>query len=323
MGNKGLVFGLLAIMATAAVGEDFPQTCAAAAKAVPAGSIAFKGKDGWLYTGSELRHLAAGKFFAPAPQGANADPVPAIVDFNDQLKKLGVKLILVPVPPKATVHPEGLGSKASPDAAYANLREFYGLLKAMGVDVLDLHGSFDAAVKAGQEPYCRQDSHWSPAGCALAAKQIAGRVDCPGAAKRAYAAETKEQELAGDLWSSLGDQTLPKEKLKLSQVTGQTVDANSPVLVMGDSHCLVFHSGADMLAERAGLADQLALALGYPVDLLAVRGSGATPVRINLYRKAKKDAAWFGHIKVIVWCFTAREFTEASGGWKKVPVGVN
>ena len=35
-------------------------------------------------------------------------------------------------------------------------------------------------------------------------------------------------------------------------------DRTSPVLVLGDSHVLVFHDGGDMHAAGAGLPDQLA-----------------------------------------------------------------
>jgi alginate O-acetyltransferase complex protein AlgJ len=90
-------------------------------------------------------------------------------------------------------------------------------------------------------------------------------------------------------------------------------------LLLGDSHCLVFHAGGDMLATGAGLADQLAFELGMPVDLIGVRGSGATPARMNLMRKIKSDEKYLAGKKLIVWCFAAREFTE-SQGWRKVPV---
>ena len=74
-----------------------------------------------------------------------------------------------------------------------------------------------------------------------------------------------------------------------------------------------------MLARGAGLPDQLALELGFPVDLVAVRGSGATPARINLLRRAQKDPNYWAGKKWVVWCFAAREFTE-SDGWRKVPI---
>ena len=59
--------------------------------------------------------------------------------------------------------------------------------------------------------------------------------------------------------------------------------------------------------------------LGMPVDLIGVRGSGATPARMNLMRKIKSDDKYLAGKKLIVWGFAAREFTE-SQGWRKVPV---
>ena len=94
---------------------------------------------------------------------------------------------------------------------------------------------------------------------------------------------------------------------------------NSPVILMADSHGLIFHVGGDMLASGAGLADQLALEMGFAVDLIAVRGSGATPARVNLYRRAKRKG-YLAKKKVLIWCIAAREFTESVDGWGKVPV---
>ncbi|MCK4788070.1 MAG: hypothetical protein KAV87_30230 [Desulfobacteraceae bacterium] len=96
-------------------------------------------------------------------------------------------------------------------------------------------------------------------------------------------------------------------------------DSESPVILMADSHGLIFHIGGDMLVKGAGLADQLALELGFPVDLIAVRGSGATPARVNLYRRARKKG-YLAKKKVVIWCIAAREFTESVDGWAKVPV---
>jgi len=49
-----------------------------------------------------------------------------------------------------------------------------------------------------------------------------------------------------------------------------------------------------------------------------VRGSGATPARINLLRQARANPDYLKK-KLVIWCFTAREFTE-SNGWQKVPI---
>jgi alginate O-acetyltransferase complex protein AlgJ len=93
-------------------------------------------------------------------------------------------------------------------------------------------------------------------------------------------------------------------------------DRQSPVLLIGDSHNLVFHAGGDMHATGAGLPDHLAAALGFPVDLEAVRGSGATAPRINLARRRDNLAGK----RAVIWCFTVREFTESNTGWRAVQV---
>jgi len=54
--------------------------------------------------------------------------------------------------------------------------------------------------------------------------------------------------------------------------------------------------------------------------LIGTRGSGATSVRVSLYRRARKDPDYLAKKKMIVWCFAAREFTESDQGWDKVPV---
>ena len=71
-----------------------------------------------------------------------------------------------------------------------------------------------------------------------------------------------------------------------------------------------------MHATEGGLPDLLALELGMAVDLVAVRGSGATTPRINLARRGDQLAGK----NVVIWCFSAREFTESVTGWRTIPV---
>ena len=74
-----------------------------------------------------------------------------------------------------------------------------------------------------------------------------------------------------------------------------------------------------MHAAGAGLPDQLAFELGAPVDVLGVRGSGATPARVSLARRARANPNYLAEKKVIIWCFGARELTQADA-WKIVPL---
>lgn len=301
-------------------------------------TAAVSGADGWLFFGGELRLLSLGHFWGSdavkssrAHKADLADPVPAIVDFQQQLKARGIDLVVVPVPPKAAVYPEKIipGFDVHANDPAPVLHQFYDELRAAGVDVLDLSGLFvEKRDDSRGAVFCKTDSHWSGLGCVLAAQAIAEKIrpklaNASGA--KEYVAEWKDTQINGDLDGLLArDARKPgAERIAIQTVSekgnGRAIepDPNSPVLLLGDSHTLVYH---DFLAERAGLLDQLALQLGFAPDLIGTRGSGATPVRINLYRHTAKDAGYLAKKKVIVWCFAAREFTEANEGWAKVPV---
>ena len=139
-----------------------------------------------------------------------------------------------------------------------------------------------------------------------------------------FESERRSVEITGDLLRMLDDPSMPKETLSLGFV-GQRSEAGlepvepwreSPVLLLGDSHGLVFHVGGDMHARGAGLADHLAKELGFPVDLVAVRGAGATPSRITLLRRRDNLKGK----KVVIWCISVREFTEGVQGWRLLPI---
>lgn len=296
------------------------------------------GVDGWLFFGGELRLLSLGRFWGDeaakvsrAHKPELKDPIPAILDFQQQLKARGIELVVVPVPPKAAIYPEkivpGFDVRSTDPAPV--LHRFYEELRGAGVDVLDLSALFVQNRDNARGPvFCKTDSHWSGIGCALAAQAIAAKVRSKlpqPATPKQYASDWKEVQISGDLDGLISHEAHKPgpEKIAVQSVSekgnGAAIepDANSPLLLLGDSHTLVYH---DFLAERSGLLDQLALQLGFAPDLIGTRGSGATPVRINLYRRSVKDAGYLAKKKIVVWCFAAREFTEATEGWAKAPI---
>ncbi len=298
---------------------------------------AMSGADGWLFLTSELRFLAQGSFWGNAGaktarhKSSNTDPIPAIVDFRRQLKERGIDLLLVPVPAKAAIYPDklGLANMAGPAASAPYLEEFYKQLRAQEIDVLDLSTTFAQPPETARGAvYCKTDTHWSGTGCVLAAAAISERVrtkiPAPESHKE-YAAQWKDGTIEGDLRNLLPHDVSKSapENISLRVISekgnGAAVqaDANSPLLVMGDSHTLVFH---EFLAERAGLIDQLANELGYAPDLIGTRGSGATAVRVTLYRRGKSDPGFLAKKKMVIWCFAAREFTETDQGWVPQPI---
>ncbi len=292
------------------------------------------GSNGWLFFAPDLRLLSAGKFWgelahavAPNRKPDEADPATAIVDFCNQLKQRGIGLLLVPVPPKAAIYPDKIlpGFDLHGEDAEPYLTRFYNELRGNGVEIVDLAPLFLQRRETERGPvFCRTDTHWSGNGCLLAAQAIATKIKLEPHRRRDYAADWKQIEFTGDLAGLLARSAAkpPMEKTFVRVVkdkaTGAAVqpDQESPVLVMGDSHTLVFH---DFVTEGSGLIDQLAYETGFAPDLIGTRGSGATAVRITLYRRSHKDPDYLAKKKMIVWCFSAREFIEADA-WSRIPV---
>ena len=320
-------------MAASAVTAEEPAAAfrAECAKKAAAGEdIAIPGADGWLFLRAELRHIGVGPFWGEAAAKVSkatspdkADPLPAIVDFHTQLKAAGIELILAPVPCKALVYADKLGGPAEGRMDTIH-KEFYQQLAAKGVKVLDLAEAFakeKAKDAAGPLLYCKTDTHWSPYACELTAKLIKQQLGSPAWLKAkpdAFKTAAETRTIIGDLTDGKGSEELP-----VRVVTGADgnalEDKTSPVILLGDSHTLVFHIGEELLGTGAGLADQLAAELGIAVDVIGVRGSGATSARVSLMRRAKADPAYLAGKKVVIWCFAAREFTESTG-WSLVPV---
>ena len=319
--------------------RDTVRTLAAEAEAANLATVV--GRNGWLFFAPELRHISVGAFWGPraaevsrSRRPETADPLPAIVDFKRQLAEIGVDLILVPVPPKSAVYPDLVASGLVIPTPVRRLdpdhRAFYALLRDAEVDVLDLTDLFLANREHAEGPvYCRHDTHWSGSGCVLAGREIAAVVRArawyANLSKSEYAARWREIMITGDLTHELPEKP-PGERLRLREVRQASAAGELPepapgsaIVLLGDSHNLVFHAGGDMHAVGSGLPDQLALELGVPVDVVAVRGSASTSARVNLFRRAQRDPEYWRDKRLVIWCFAAREFTEGDG-WPTVPI---
>src|SRR5437868_4065427 len=126
---------LLAVSAGRLAAQDFAASLAKTVQDLEQKkAAAVAGIDGWLFFGGELRLLSLGKFWgnealkvSRAHKPDLADPVPAILDFQQQLKTRGIELLVVSVPPKASVYPDkivpGFDARAKDPAPV--LHEFY------------------------------------------------------------------------------------------------------------------------------------------------------------------------------------------------------
>lgn len=289
-----------------------------------------EGNDGWLFLTKELRFLGHPNFTGADAANTSratkkewADPIPAILNFNDQLKAKGIHLVLAPVPAKAAIYPDKLMGSDPAKRHDLALHSCYENLREEGVDVLDLTDAFLAA-RAKAPMHCTTDTHWSPAAIELTADLIKAHTDAlPDLAGLAgdttYTFRALENDHIGDLADMLDRDTT--ETLTARRVTADgrkpiADDDASPILLLGDSH-VQFCDSSDFGFIGAGLGDHLAHRFGRPVATISNRGSGTTVVRSALL---EKPAGFLDGKKLLVWVFAARDFTESTNGWRKLPI---
>jgi alginate O-acetyltransferase complex protein AlgJ len=277
------------------------------------------GRHGWLFLTSEARYLATDRFWGADVDSGGEDPLEVVVDFARQLRERGADLLFVPVPPKLALEPGELldGLPATPVLIDAATPAFLAELAAHGVAGVDLYPAFFAARRAGGEPLATaSDSHWSPRGCQVAAAEVARvvRERWPGLAgprDTATAPPPVRHAIPGDLRRLLPEPRPPRETLTFfPAVAGEPEPegpSGGPILVLGDSHVLVYRT------RRSGFTDHLERDLGLRLDQLGVEAGGPTGARQALARRPELLAAR----KLVVWVSAARLFV-AGPPWLRV-----
>ena len=213
------------------------------------------------------------------PLTATNDPVAAIVDFRDQLAAYGIRLLVLPVPNKDSVYPDRLSSRAKnlQGVLATRTREILAKLKEADVEVLDLFQEFRKARQPSgstyQAPlYLAQDTHWSPAGVALAAKAAAHRLIDLGWVRTGeinYTEQSAPVQRIGDLvrmlQSPMIEQSLTPESIASIQVLQDSKpysdDPNSEILILGDSFLRIYQQDTP---TSAGFVAHLARELNRP-----------------------------------------------------------
>lgn len=322
--------------------DAFAKECAGREQA---GKFTIRGDDpAWFFMSRELKQVALGEFWQKdwASIAANkADPTPHIVNFNELLKAKGVHLIMVPIPAKAAIYPDKLASKFSPKDVLP-LKAYYDELRKRGVDVLDIEPVLrDRRAKTGGEGkdklFCEQDAHFAP----LTTEIIAERVKKQVENEKWFKAQPKEpfKRSAKKTLTIKGDQVkggeftpAPKDEILTLTYAGRDTggkieavlaDKNSPVLLIGDSHTLVFTDGLStgMHCKAAGLQDQLQYELGFALDRVGNKGSGLVQARKSLIMmRVRSETGFWDKKKLVIWVFSNREFTQSSDRLIDLPI---
>lgn len=288
----------------------------------------------WFFLVKELKHLSTGRFWEKPWEEVAAngsDPVPSILEFHELLEKKGVSLLLVPVPAKASLYPDKLAEEFAPGdvAAVGPMLE---RIRLAGVKVLDLEPHFIEARSADSERllYCRQDAHFSPAAIEVVAQLISDEAKITAASSSPPFTISDEEtitlvgdQIVGSEWEgSVPPETLPIRYVSSAGERGVSPDAASPVLLLGDSHSLVFHDGKEngMHCSGAGVLDHLAARIGVAPDLVGVRGSGLVQARKQLFYKAASTPGYWESKKLVIWLFSVREFTQSTDRFISIPL---
>jgi alginate O-acetyltransferase complex protein AlgJ len=279
------------------------------------------------------RHMArradSGTQWRPAPQ---PDPRSAILQFHRQLAERNIRLVLMPTPDKATIHPEKFSSRFEgrrTSVHNPSYRQFLDELEAEGVLVCDVTDALARyRDRSGSAVYLATDTHWRPEAMELAATELARLIEAKivlgaTAVDRDRRRTTKEVKNFGDIAMMLklrqNQGVFGEEVVTIRRVTNAAgepwrPDPAAEVLVLGDSFANIYSLEMMNWGCAAGLAEQLSFALNRPVDTILRNDDGAYATREMLSRELAQGEDRLAGNKVVVWQFAAREL--AVGDWK-------
>jgi hypothetical protein len=268
----------------------------------------YVGREGWLFYRPAVDSLTGPGF----PEDARA----ALLDLHRRLADRGIRMLVLPVPVKASIHPEKLTSRPiRPPVRNASWEDFVRFLEREGIGALDLAPALPQ--------FLATDTHWTPDGMEMAAKALADwiRASVPlQGPETVWQREERQVEGLGDLARMLelppGQRLFPPQRVTVHPVSGWRPDPSAEVLILGDSYTNVYSRSDLGWGTGAGLAEQLAFHLRRPVDRIAVNAGGAWASRQALARELAAGRDRLAGKKVVVVQFSARELSF--GDWRRI-----
>lgn len=266
-------------------------------------------------------------------------PLPVIEKFAAQLKERDIELMLIPVPVKAMIYPEkiGTGNWDGP-VLHRDQAALYDKLRKAGIEILDLSDTFWSLKEQGPV-FLNQDTHWTQSTMQRAAEEVAAKIKSKPWFKSVKAElqttfKSIERNHAGDLVEMLDlteTNTLFKPetqtlKIVMDSSTGNRVSNNpqSPIALLGDSFVNIYDfpgigfgipnwkseekpEGEQADSEPligAGFAQHLAAQLETPLDLITANGGGATQVRKEFAQRPDNEVR---AKKLVIWMIASRD----------------
>jgi hypothetical protein len=146
-----------------------------------------------------------------AKAGTQPDPLVGIFDFQRQLQARGIKLIVMPVPAKASIHPDKMSARApkAPTntqqlAENASFARFEAELRAGGVLVYNPAATLlRQRYLTGQAQFMPADTHWTPQAMTSVARDLASfinaNIELPKRKPTRYTLQTAYEKNIPDL----------------------------------------------------------------------------------------------------------------------------
>jgi len=309
---------------------------------------AYVGRDGWLFFRPGLDYLTGPGFLEPRQLARRAaaaeswqeppqpDPRRAIIDLHRQLAARDIRLVVVPTPVKAMIHPERFsgsldGGKPLNNASF---RVFVEALDAAGVLVFDpIPTLMQAKAEEGSAQFLATDTHWRPESMQRVAEDLAAflteRALLPDTRPAGYRAVEERVANLGDITRMLDlpaqQRLFPEESATVRQVRDDRgdlwrADADADILLLGDSFSNIFSLEAMGWGEAAGFAEHISLALQRPLDRIARNDQAAFAPREILARDMARGHDRLQGKRVVVYQFAAREL--AVGDWKMIDLAL-
>ncbi|HYG74962.1 MAG TPA: hypothetical protein VEK08_08170 [Planctomycetota bacterium] len=258
-----------------------------------------------------------------------ADPMAAIVQFHEQCANAGIRLVLLPIPDKASLQPQFLSTRAFLKAPFAPPvnPDYARLLQMLREKKIDVFSPLPEMISPdAQLRFLEQDTHWTPEWMDQVAKDLAAHIRphlpaVPSAP--ALKIEEKRVSRLGDLVDMLRlaepTRVFQPQSVTIQRIvnaeTGKAWEATreADVLLLGDSFSNIFSAEIMGWGDAAGFAEHLSLHLQRPVDAILRNDAGAHATRQILSRELQSKPERLAGKKIIVWQFAARELSV--GNW--------
>ncbi len=259
------------------------------------------------------------------------NPLPAIRAFDRDLKAMGIRLIVMPVPSKPTLRASALYTRYPdklPLPQNPSYDAFVNTLRAEGIDVFDCLQVLSAQTSGD---YLKSDTHWLPSAAEETAEELALHIRglhlLPDSQPIGYTHRQVGVGNKGDIAALLRlpatEDLYALERVKIKQVLEPNNrfwerPEQADILVLGDSFANIYSLSSLNWGVAAGLVEQLSYYLQRPVARITLNDKGAYATRQELARRQNSGVCPLEGTKVLVWEFAAREL--AQGDWRLIEI---